>query len=47
MPQADFSILPMFLPVVLVLVAENVGHVKSVAQKVYLRGFGRDCYRSG
>ena len=32
LPQADFSILPMFLPVVLVLVAENVGHVKSVAQ---------------
>ena len=31
-PQVDFSILPMFLPVVLVLVAENVGHVKSVAQ---------------
>lgn len=32
LPQVDFSILPMFLPVVLVLVAENVGHVKSVAQ---------------
>lgn len=32
MPHVDFSILPMFLPVVLVLVAENVGHVKSVAQ---------------
>lgn len=31
-PQVDFSILPMFIPVVLVLVAENVGHVKSVAQ---------------
>ena len=31
LPQADFSILPMFIPVVLVLVAENVGHVKSVA----------------
>ncbi|WP_125963379.1 uracil-xanthine permease family protein [Bifidobacterium dolichotidis] len=30
-PQVDFSVLPMFLPVVLVLVAENVGHVKSVA----------------
>ena len=26
LPQADFSILPMFIPVVLVLVAENVGH---------------------
>lgn len=32
MPQADFSVLFMFIPVVLVLVAENVGHVKSVAQ---------------
>ena len=32
LPQADFSILPMFVPVVLVLIAENVGHVKSVAQ---------------
>lgn len=32
LPQADFAILPMFIPVVLVLVAENVGHVKSVAQ---------------
>ena len=32
LPQADFTILPMFLPVVLVLIAENVGHVKSVAQ---------------
>lgn len=32
LPQVDFSILPMFLPVVLVLIAENVGHVKSVAQ---------------
>ncbi|KFI73256.1 putative uracil permease [Bifidobacterium minimum] len=32
LPQPDFSILGMFIPVVLVLVAENVGHVKSVAQ---------------
>ena len=32
LPQVDFSILPMFIPVVLVLIAENVGHVKSVAQ---------------
>ncbi|MCL1846848.1 MAG: NCS2 family nucleobase:cation symporter [Coriobacteriia bacterium] len=31
LPQVDFSILPMFLPVVLVLIAENIGHVKSVA----------------
>lgn len=32
LPQVDFSVLPMFIPVVLVLIAENVGHVKSVAQ---------------
>jgi uracil-xanthine permease len=31
LPIADWSILPMFLPVVLVLIAENIGHVKSVA----------------
>ncbi len=31
-PQIDFSVLLMFLPVVLVLIAENVGHVKSVSQ---------------
>ncbi|MDR1014525.1 MAG: NCS2 family nucleobase:cation symporter [Coriobacteriales bacterium] len=31
LPEADFSVLLMFLPVVLVLVAENIGHVKSVA----------------
>ena len=31
-PEVDFSVLLMFLPVVLVLIAENVGHVKSVAQ---------------
>ncbi|MCL2756953.1 MAG: NCS2 family nucleobase:cation symporter [Coriobacteriia bacterium] len=31
LPVLDFSILPMFLPVVLVLIAENIGHVKSVA----------------
>ncbi|MDR0504628.1 MAG: nitrate reductase [Bifidobacteriaceae bacterium] len=30
-PQVDFTVLAMFVPVVLVLVAENVGHVKSVA----------------
>ncbi|MDR0488656.1 MAG: NCS2 family nucleobase:cation symporter [Propionibacteriaceae bacterium] len=30
-PEVDFAILGLFLPVVLVLVAENVGHVKSVA----------------
>lgn len=31
-PQFDLSVLPMFLPVVFVLIAENVGHVTSVAQ---------------
>ncbi|BDR54597.1 nitrate reductase [Bombiscardovia apis] len=31
LPQADFTVLAMFIPVVLVLVAENIGHVKSVA----------------
>jgi len=30
-PQVDWTVLGLFLPVVLVLVAENVGHVKSVA----------------
>ncbi|MDR2036248.1 MAG: NCS2 family nucleobase:cation symporter [Coriobacteriales bacterium] len=31
LPEVNFSVLLMFLPVVLVLVAENIGHVKSVA----------------
>lgn len=30
-PTVSWSVVPMFLPVVLVLVAENVGHVRSVA----------------
>jgi uracil-xanthine permease len=30
-PSVTWSVVPMFLPVVLVLVAENVGHVRSVA----------------
>ncbi|MFS3128408.1 uracil-xanthine permease family protein [Nocardioides sp. Bht2] len=30
-PEVDWSVIPMFLPVVFVLVAENVGHVRSVA----------------
>jgi uracil-xanthine permease len=30
-PTADWWVLPMFLPVVLVLIAENIGHIKSVA----------------
>jgi uracil-xanthine permease len=33
-PSADWSALPMFLPVVFVLIAENVGHVRSVAHLV-------------
>ncbi|HEY9565551.1 MAG TPA: solute carrier family 23 protein, partial [Nocardioides sp.] len=33
-PSVDWSVLPMFLPVVFVLVAENVGHVRSVAHLV-------------
>ncbi|MCL2826698.1 MAG: hypothetical protein FWD72_04765, partial [Eggerthellaceae bacterium] len=31
LPTVDFSVLLMFLPVVLVLIAENIGHIKSVA----------------
>jgi uracil-xanthine permease len=31
LPIPEWGILPMFLPVVLVLIAENIGHVKSVA----------------
>lgn len=30
-PKVDLSVLAMFIPVVLVLIAENIGHVKSVA----------------
>ena len=30
-PKFDVSVLGLFIPVVLVLIAENVGHVKSVA----------------
>lgn len=33
-PDVTWSVVPMFLPVVLVLVAENVGHVRSVAHLV-------------
>ncbi|MGJ3508620.1 uracil-xanthine permease family protein [Enemella sp. A6] len=31
-PSFEWGLIPMFLPVVFVLIAENVGHVKSVAQ---------------
>jgi len=37
-PTVTWSVVPMFLPVVLVLVAENVGHVRSVAHLVGDRG---------
>ncbi|WP_141014153.1 uracil-xanthine permease family protein [Nocardioides sambongensis] len=33
-PTVTWSVVPMFLPVVLVLIAENVGHVRSVAHLV-------------
>ncbi|MGN6251133.1 MAG: uracil-xanthine permease family protein [Marmoricola sp.] len=33
-PSATWSVVPMFAPVILVLVAENVGHVRSVAALV-------------
>jgi uracil-xanthine permease len=49
-PVMDWAVLPMFLPVVLVLVAENVGHVKSVALmtgKDYDRSMGRALLADG
>lgn len=49
-PQADFSILLMFLPVVLVLVAENIGHVKSVSLMTgrdYDAQIGRSLFADG
>ncbi|WP_418968548.1 uracil-xanthine permease family protein [Alloscardovia omnicolens] len=49
-PQADFSILLMFLPVVLVLIAENIGHVKSVALMTgrdYDAQIGRSLFADG
>jgi uracil-xanthine permease len=50
LPEADWAVLPMFLPVVLVLVAENVGHVKSVALMTgqdYDRSMGRALLADG
>lgn len=50
LPQADFSVLAMFLPVVFVLVAENVGHVKSVSMmtgKSYDSMIGRSLFADG
>lgn len=31
LPQVDWSVLAMFIPVTLVLIAENIGHIKSVS----------------
>jgi xanthine/uracil permease len=50
LPEADWAVLPLFLPVVLVLVAENVGHVKSVALMTgrdYDRSMGRALLADG
>jgi uracil-xanthine permease len=49
-PTIDFSVLAMFLPVVLVLAAENVGHVKSVALMTgrnYDKMMGRALFADG
>ena len=49
-PVVDFSILAMFIPVVLVLVAENVGHVKSVSTMTgrnYDDRIGRSLFADG
>ncbi|MDR2254283.1 MAG: NCS2 family nucleobase:cation symporter [Bifidobacteriaceae bacterium] len=49
-PEVDWVVVPMFLPVVLVLVAENVGHVKSVALMTgrdYDRTMGRALLADG
>ena len=50
LPQVDFSILLNFLPVVLVLIAENIGHVKSVALMTgrdYDEQIGRSLFADG
>ena len=50
MPTADFNVAALFLPVVLVLIAENVGHVKSVALmtgKNYDKTMGRALLADG
>ncbi len=49
-PQVDFGVAALFLPVVLVLIAENVGHVKSVALmtgKNYDKSMGRALLADG
>ncbi|PKQ32182.1 MAG: nitrate reductase [Actinobacteria bacterium HGW-Actinobacteria-2] len=50
LPTVDFSVAALFLPVVLVLIAENVGHVKSVALmtgKNYDKTMGRALLADG
>ncbi|MBN9106258.1 MAG: nitrate reductase [Propionibacteriaceae bacterium] len=50
LPTADFSVAALFLPVVLVLIAENVGHVKSVAlmtERNYDKTMGRALLADG
>ncbi|EFT83766.1 putative permease [Parascardovia denticolens DSM 10105 = JCM 12538] len=49
-PVANFNVLTMFLPVVLVLIAENIGHVKSVSLmtgKNYDDRIGRSLFADG
>ncbi len=50
LPNPDFNVAALFLPVVLVLIAENVGHVKSVALmtgKNYDKSMGRALLADG
>ncbi|MEN0070135.1 MAG: solute carrier family 23 protein [Propionicimonas sp.] len=50
LPRVDWSITALFLPVVLVLIAENVGHVKSVAlmtDRNYDKSMGRALLADG
>jgi xanthine/uracil permease len=50
LPTVDFSVTALFLPVVLVLIAENVGHVKSVSLmtgKNYDKTMGRALLADG
>lgn len=49
-PSFEWSVIPMFLPVVLVLVVENVGHVKSITAMTgidYDRRMGRALFADG
>ena len=50
LPTPDFNVAALFLPVVLVLIAENVGHVKSVAlmtDRNYDKQMGRALFADG